>query len=186
MKRTKKIKYNFPVLTLDPSLTAFGYAIVDGYQVIESGCIKTKPSNKVLKIRKGDDRIRRISELLNVFQILFEKYPIKYIVSEQPHGSQSASAATSLGMMLGIVQTMAVFMNVNVEWYSENESKRCILYKNEATKQEMVDAVRAKQYTGWFREGNGKKAINEAVADAIAVYHVALKNSFVIKTFQKQ
>jgi len=183
MKRTKK--YNFPVLALDPSLTAFGYAIIDGYNVLESGCIKTKPSNKVLKIRKGDDQIRRIAEILNVFYTLFEQYPIKYIVSEQPHGSQSASAATSLGMMLGIVQTISVFTGICVEWYTELESKRCILYKNEATKSEMIEAIRKKPYKNWYRGVKGKKAINEAVADAIAVHYVASKNSFVLKTFQK-
>lgn len=185
MKRTKKIKYNFPVLALDPSLTAFGYAVLDGYKVLECGCIKTKPSPKVHKIRKGDDRCRRIQEILNVFFTLFEKYPIKFIISEQPHGSQSASAATSLGIMLGIVETLSVFKGVAVEWYSEQESKRCILYKNEATKAEMIEAVRAKKYTGWFREGDRKKAINEAVADALAVHYVASKNSFVLKTFMK-
>lgn len=184
MKRTKR-KYHFPILTLDPSLTAFGWAVIDEYYVIESGCIKTSPSKKVLKIRKGDDRIRRIDEMLNVFHHLFEKYPIQYVLSEQPHGSQSASAATSLGIMLGLIQTMAKFKNIHVEWYSEGESKRCMLYKNEATKQEMVDAVRGKPYKGWFREGKGQKAINEAVADALAVHYVASKNSFVLKTFKK-
>lgn len=185
MKRTKRVKYNFPVLALDPSLTAFGWAIVDDWKIIESGCIKTQPSPKVHKIRKGDDSIRRIQELLNVFQTLFENYPIKYIVSEQPHGSQSASAATSLGMMLSLVESMSKWNNIAVEWYSEQESKRCILYKNEATKAEMIKAVRATKYTNWFREGNGKKAINEAVADALAVHYVATKNSFVLKTFMK-
>ena len=75
MKRTKKHFYtNVPIqgstkplvniLTNDPSLTAWGWAVVNNEGVVvDKGAIKTKPLNKVLKIRKGDDFSRRMNEI---------------------------------------------------------------------------------------------------------------------------
>jgi Holliday junction resolvasome RuvABC endonuclease subunit len=64
-----------------------------------------------------------------------------------------------------------------MESYSEQDSKKCLLGKKAATKQETIEAIK-KLYDVPF---TGKKNHDEAVADAIAVFHVASKQSGVLK-----
>ena len=181
MKRTKKIKDGFNVLCLDPSLTAFGFVVVCKKNVLTSGCIKTKPTDKKLRIRKGDDRMRRISEINQILKEVIEKYKISYIVSELPHGSQSAIAAVSLGLVSGAVQAMADFLDIGLEWYSEQDAKRCALGKNSAAKKEMIDRMKMVYKVAWPKT----KYKQEAIADALAIHYVANKNSHVLKTMNR-
>lgn len=165
------------VLTNDPSFTAWGWAIVQNHKIIAQGCIKTAPEAKMKRIRKGDDRTRRTSEIVHVLIDLISKYNVKLILSELPHGSQNAAAAVMIGIVTGIVQTLSDVYGIALEWYSEADSKKCVLGKKSATKEEMIKAISKLYEVQWTNIGFR----DEAVADAIAVYHVASKESAVIK-----
>jgi len=171
------------ILTNDPSFTAWGWAVLtlEG-EIIDTGCIKTIPSNKKLKIRKGDDRCRRISEINQRLLALIKKYNVVFILSEQPHGSQSAVAAIMIGVCLGIVQTIGDVLNIGIEWYSEQDSKKCLLEKRSATKEETINAI-SKLY---FWKPSGVKYIDEAVADALSIYYVANKQSATLRLFKNE
>lgn len=170
-------KISRAILALDPSLTAFGWSVIKSGQVIDFGCIKTEPSGPKLRIRKGDDRMRRVSEIAEILKAVILKHNIVLIVSEQPHGSQSAVAATSLGLVSGLIQGMAVFTDIALEWYNEADCKKTVLGKASATKSEMIDKI-----TLLYSPKLGKvKYINEAVCDSIAVFHTAKQNSPLIK-----
>jgi len=177
MERTNKNKEGFNVLCLDPSSTAFGWSVVRGTEVIACGCIKTEPSNKKLRIRKGDDRCRRITEINLTLHEVIKKFKVAYIVSEQPHGSQSAVSATMMGIMLGIIQTISDFTNIGLEWYNEGDCKRCALGKSSATKKEMIDRMSTLYEVDW----KGAAYKDEAIADSLAVHYVARKNSAIFK-----
>jgi len=166
------------ILTNDPSMTAWGWAVLtpEG-KVIETGCIKTAPEQKKRRIRKGDDTVRRVSEINTQLLDVIDKYNVALIISELPHGSQNASAAVMIGMVTGIVQTMGDCLDIAVEFYSEGDSKKCLLGKLSATKDETKVAI-GKLYDIPFT-GIGYK--DEAVADAIAVFHVASKQSPTLK-----
>jgi Holliday junction resolvasome RuvABC endonuclease subunit len=165
------------ILACDPSLTAFGWVVMEGQNIVESGCIKTTPTNKKQNIRKGDDRCRRITEINSVLIDLIKKHDIKYIVSEQPHGSQSAVSAIMIGVVLGIVQTIADCYGIGVEWYSEGDCKENLLGKRSAGKDETITVV--KRYYRY--RISGYKYIDEAVCDALAVYHYGMRFSSVVK-----
>lgn len=179
MKRTKKILTgdNFSVLACDPSLTAFGWVVLNGTDIMECGCIKTKTSGKKSRIRKGDDRMRRVSEINHVLKTVIEKYKVRYIVSELPHGSQSAVAAIALGLVNGAVQSMADFTGIGLEWYSEGDAKKALLGRANASKDEIIAAIDNLYDVPW----NNTKATDEAIADAMAIYHVASIQSATIK-----
>jgi Holliday junction resolvasome RuvABC endonuclease subunit len=177
MKRKKKNKYGFVTLCLDPSFTAFGWAVLRGNEVIDSGCIITKPMDKKLRIRVGDDRVRRVKEINNILKSIIQKHYVCFILSELPHGSQSAPAASALGMVTAQVQTISDMLDIGIEWYSENDSKKAVLGKSSATKSEMVDKIDKLYEVDW----QGVKYIDEAVADAIAVHYTAKQNSSIIK-----
>lgn len=185
LKQTEgfNLPYKFPVLTNDPSLTAWGWAVLDGKTILEVGCIKTEPSNKKQRIRAGDDRTRRISEITNVLIPLIQKYNIKYVLSELPHGSQSYSSAVMVGMVPGILQTLADCFELGIEWYSEADSKKCALGKSSAEKSEMVEKIKTiYPISDWYCKTKYK---DEAIADALAVHYVASKQSSTLKAFMK-
>lgn len=165
------------ILACDPSITAFGWAVMEGSEIIECGCIKTAPLTKKQNIRKGDDRCRRITEVNSVLLGLIDKYDIKYIVSEQPHGSQSAVAAIMIGIVLGIIQTIADTKGIGVEWYLEGDCKENLLGKRSATKAEGINAVK-RLYRYRLR---GINYFDEAVCDALAVYFYGQRYSSVLK-----
>lgn len=167
------------ILSNDPSITAWGWVVIDiqDQVVLEAGCIKTIPNHKKLRIRKGDDTTRRISEINQALLHVFKKYDVKYILSELPHGSQSAVGAVMIGIVTGIVQTFADIKGIGIEWYSEADSKMCNLGKRAATKDEMITAIDKLYAMPWTNIGYK----DEAMADAMAVYHTALKSSNIIK-----
>lgn len=180
MKRTTNKP--FTILTNDPSFTAWGWAVLSlKGAVLETGCIKTAPSHKKLRIRKGDDRTRRISEINHVLLGLIEKHNIRYILAEQPHGSQNASAAVMIGICLGIMQTLSDVLKIGVEWYGEEDAKKCVLHKKSATKAEMISAIGELYKIRW----TWIKYKDEAVADALAIHYVATQQSNTLKFLKR-
>lgn len=167
------------VLAIDPSLREFGLSVISEGKVLHGYCIKTDPKNKKLRIRKGDDNVRRVSEINEVLLSTLIQYDINYIVSELPSGTQSASAATALGLAIGIVQTAAMSFDIGIDWYSEGDAKKCLLGKTSAEKIEVFNAIHSKYKFAWPKAQYKRYAI----ADSLAVYHVARKNSAVLKTF---
>lgn len=172
--RTNK---HLTVLTNDPSFTAWGYAIIKDSKIIESGCIKTAPENKKSRIRKSDDTVRRISEINKILLELIRRHGVDFILSEAPHGSQNASAAVMIGIVAGMIQTISDTLEIPVEWYSEMDSKKFVLGKKAAVKSEMIEAIKKLYDVPW----KNIKYHDEAVADAIAVYHTAVGLSPTLK-----
>ena len=218
MKRTKnKIKYTidtlpdpsyklsdvinnheFIVLVNDPSVCAWGFAVLNGKgDILDTGCIKTEGGGKKMRIRKGDDTIRRISEIVEWLKKVIEKYHVTYIISELPHGSQNSSAAVMQGVVSGIAQTISIFTGLGIEWYSEGDSKKNLLGKISASKFETMDAIN-KLYKVPITKGisknrkgqivalwSGVEYIDEAVADALSIHYVASKQSSILKMFNR-
>jgi len=168
------------ILTNDPSITAWGFAILNNHnEILEIGCIKTQTEGKKRRIRKGDETTRRVSEINQRLLEVIRKYNVNYILSELPHGSQSASAAVMIGIATGIGQTMSDALGIPIEWYSEGDSKKAVLHKQSATKQEMIDAITKLYNVPWTKV----KYINEAVADALAIHYAASLQSSTLKLY---
>jgi Holliday junction resolvasome RuvABC endonuclease subunit len=171
------------ILACDPSLTAWGWSIIKpNGDVAAAGVVKTKPADKKLRIRKGDDFVRRINELYYELTGVIKKHNVKIIVSELPHGSQSATAAKALGAVTALMQVTANFYGVGLEWYSEGDCKAAVLQRRSVSKADMITAI-SKLYKDVPWQGN--KVANEAIADSLAVYHVALSQSPSVKMVQQ-
>jgi Holliday junction resolvasome RuvABC endonuclease subunit len=145
---------------------------------LDCGCIKTAPDHKKKRIRKSDDSIRRVSEINNILLTLIIKHDVDFILSEAPHGSQNASAAVMIGMVTGMLQTIADCLQIPIEWYSEGDSKKVLLGKKSATKQETINRIKD-HFPGlpWKKA----KYANEAIADAMSIYYTALTLSSTLK-----
>lgn len=198
MERTKKqTSGGFNVLACDPSITAWGWAVVNNNSdVLDYGCIKTISNHKKLRIRKGDDSISRITEIVEALLSVIKTYDIKYIVSELPHGSQSAAAADAIGIVKGIMQSIAVTTNIGIEWYSEGDSKKALLGKLSGEKIETIMAIDKKykvpKTKGLKKDGKGRTIalwsgvsyIDEAVADSLSIHYTASLSSTVLKAMK--
>jgi len=77
----------------------------------------------------------------------------------------------------GIVKTLGDCEDIPVEWYSEQDAKKCLLNKRSATKQQTIDVISKLYQVEWGKH----KYFNEAVADAMAVFHVAFTTSEIIR-----
>lgn len=176
MKRATKTREieELVIMVHDPSITAWGWIVLtpDG-AVIDTGVIKTEPHAKKRRIRKGDDTVRRVHDLNNALLQQIHKYKVNYFISELPHGSQSATAAVMIGIVAGMVQTLSDALKIPIEWYSEGDAKQALLGKNTATKQEIINAIGKIYEMPW----TGVKYKDEAVADAMAIFHAALQQS---------
>ncbi len=178
MERTKQSARDLIILANDPSFTAWGWAVINSKnKVLACGCIKTTPESKARRIRKSDDRIRRISEINQQLLSIIDSYKVNYLLSELPHGSQNAAAAVMIGATAGICQTIADCLHLPIEWYGENDCKKALLNKISATKAETIGAIQLKYGVDW----PGVKYKDEAIADALAVHYVASIQSPTLK-----
>ena len=103
------------------------------------------------------------------------------MVIEAMHGSQNASAAVTIGIAAGIVQTLSDTLDIPVEYYSEQDSKKCALGKKAATKGDMINRMNEIFDADWTKT----KYIDEAVADSLAVFYCAQQNSQMLKMMRK-
>lgn len=167
-------------MTNDPSITAWGWAVVDpsDNSLVDIGAIKTEPVAGKLRIRKGDDRVRRVMEINRQLIKVIKKYKIALILSELPHGSQSAVAAVMIGMVTGQLQALGDAFDIPVEWFSEGDAKVAVSGKRSVPKDDMVKIV-----CSMFECDPWKKTKweNQAIADALAVYYVARQESTSLK-----
>jgi len=179
MKRTSS---QITILTNDPSFAAWGWAVLtpDG-KIVKTGCIKTAPQSKKLRIRKGDDRVRRTQEICQELLRIIKEYNVWLIVSELPHGSQNAQAAIMMGVVVGILQTLSCASGISIEWFSEADAKKAILNKKSATKSEMIEAITALYDVPW----TGVNYKDEAVADCLSIFHVAKEQSSALQLLMR-
>ena len=170
------------IITFDPSFTAWGYAVLDyDNNVITAGCIKTEPESKKRRIRKSDDRTRRAEDITRQLLRMIKQYNVNYILSEMPHGSQNAMAAIMMGIVVGIVVGISECLNIPAEYYSEQDAKKALLNKRSATKAEIIKAIDGIYKVKW----TFFKYKDEAIADALAVHHVATLQSPTLKMLKR-
>lgn len=167
------------ILAFDPSLRGWGYVIINPVDssIVEADCIKTENESKKRRIRKGDDTVRRVSEINRRLISVLKSNNIRLIVSELPHGSQSAKSAQMIGIVTGIVQTITDCFELPIEWYSEADAKKALSNKQSLSKDQTIAGIDGLYTMPW----TGVKFCDEAIADATAIYHAAQKSSNVIK-----
>jgi Holliday junction resolvasome RuvABC endonuclease subunit len=154
-------------LLLDPSLTCFGWAVVQGGVVVDAGCIQTTPTKGVPVYK---DEIRRAHSILMQLELVIDKWHPGYCLREEFIGSQSSTACRALSLIKGGVLGLLFArdlesMGIHAAW-----SKKAATGNPKAEKDEMVQAVR-EQVPGadqWLTKTT--KAQREGIADAIALW----------------
>jgi Holliday junction resolvasome RuvABC endonuclease subunit len=81
-------------------------------------------------------------------------------------------------MVAGVLQTISDWKDIGIEWYSEADAKKAALGRISATKQEMISRMSMiYPNTPWTEV----KYKDEAIADALAIHHVAMDQSSILK-----
>lgn len=155
------------VLTLDPSFSATGWAVVEitdvKFKVIAVGCIKTSSKEK----KKTFKFIEKTRQLVTGIKNVLLDYPeVTEIISEIPVGSQSSSAIQALAACHGIVSSVAVLNNLDVKWVSAKDVKEYVVGDRNAEKHQVEQAVLTK--LPQCLDNIKHKYAREAIADALA------------------
>jgi Holliday junction resolvasome RuvABC endonuclease subunit len=86
-----------------------------------------------------------------------------------------------IGIVAGLLVGIAESLSLPIEWYSEQDSKKAVLGKKAATKEDMIEAIDKLYDVDW----RSIKYIDEAVADALAVHYVATQQSPTLKFIKR-
>lgn len=179
MRRTRGKTNTIKVLGLDPAFANFGVVFAElnldtlDFDIIDMELIKTKKL-----AGKGDrvssDRLRRAKEIHTALQKWYAEASL--VFAEIPQGTQSASAATALGMSAGIIACCPL----DVIEVTAREVKIGAIGKPTATKDQMINwATQLHPQADWLtktRQGVVSfTGANEHLADAVGVINAGLK-----------
>lgn len=161
------------VCGLDPSLNNLGLA--RGYYNLETGTLNIKEirlvqteSRSGKQVRKNSDDLRRARELATGMHDWISEAHI--VFAEIPTGAQSARAAFSNGVCLGLMSTIGLTaFKGNIVQVSPTEVKLCTVGNKQASKRDMINWASGVYPDLAWPKGRGQigdKA--EHMADAIA------------------
>lgn len=179
------------LLSLDIALSNTGWVLWERGEMIDCGVVRTE-KNKKKTVRTADDNADRAALLSAFICTLLRSWSITGVLGELPSGSQNARAANQLGIALGAVVGAATAYQMPCEWCSQQEVKKAVSGRKNASKDEIIAHVAERM--GWvvvenmagkpFKwhavGGSFNKTHIEHIADAVGVYW-ALSNGVLVR-----
>lgn len=165
------------ILTVDPSLRNFGWAIIQLVgepEVVRVGVIRTK-KDKDAKYLSQDDH-RCCQEITSELETLIALYKPCLITAEARQGSQSSRAAVTMAMAWAALSAVSQTYNIPVLPVQPKQLKKKVALSSKATKEEVANAVIGRFYE---LEDDGliecvkPKSKREHVYDAIGAFIAA-------------
>jgi len=141
------------ILGIDPGLANLGWAVMDGENLIDYGCIETKSG------LKSEVRLKFIfKEVKNII----EKHQIGEVVMESLYFAKNAKSALKVAEVMGVIKICAGNNGVGVKEYTPLQIKTSLVGYGRAEKFQVEEMV--------GRLLNLKKKISPSHAsDAVAV-----------------
>ncbi len=166
------------VLALDPSMSAFGYCF------FKDGILKEVGTSKPERLK--DKTLDRINIAQQHFERLYEVIIASdftnqdklTLVSETPYGSQSYSAAISVGLVCGIIGSLTNMWGCEVVHFLPRRVKKFITGDDKASKEQIItEMYKLYPQANWKINKQGiPLKLEEHKADSLAVYHYYVKN----------
>lgn len=157
-------------LGLDPSIAAFGYAVLqrspEHFDCIDIGTWRTRIDGDDGKLA---DRARRVRELgMQLIALLEEHEPIEavYVEGLALGMKTSRSTAQTLGRVRGLVEGICLVRGLEIAEVSPQTLKQVAAGNRSASKEEVARAV--KQHYAAHATWN----VDDNATDALAVAHV--------------
>lgn len=162
------------LLSIDPSLSSTGYAIIDNetYEILEKGRITTNN-----KLHTDDRVISIISSLIKVQQ----KYNVDTIILEDGYVGFSAKTSLQLSELRGAIIAIFKYKNMNVAHRMPSEIRKNFGLQGNAKKEEVADAVlkiypQLLEEIGPYSDKANKKKTSD-IYDAISIGLSYIKES---------
>jgi len=167
---------------MDPSFANYGLAAMDlpmdlsKPRFVAMDVICTEPRvNKT--VRKNSDDMRRAKDLHDGVRDFLQANECQLVMGEIPQGAQSARAAWTLGIALGVISGVPL----KIIQVQPIETKLATVGNKTASKREMIEwAMEQYPEAPWITHlVKGEivaNAVNEHMADAIAVTHAGIKS----------
>lgn len=165
------------LLSLDPSKTCTGYVVYDPDEnkIVDSGTYAIEPEKHK---RKTDQYVEEAGLYTNFLLDLFLKWGFNYIITEYPHGSQSATASRALSMVNSIISAFSHLILFKAPiTYLESDAKIGYFDRSQVSKEETREAMH-KEYPDYKPAKRGSKVVkykDEAISDALLILHNHLK-----------
>lgn len=183
------------MLVLDVGMCHTGWAVVaiDDGSLVACGHIDTEKSSKKAAIRAADDTVRRCQELTRELLSIVYCHGVCCMAAELPGGGgKSSSAVKSMAIATALVAAVAEFTELPAEWVSPQQNKKGATGRNNASKDEMMDAA-GKLYPQLvieYRHQAGRyagqwKGEFEDVADAICVWQ-SVRDGQLARTYRRR
>ncbi|MFP8488761.1 hypothetical protein ACKGJO_06625 [Gracilimonas sp. Q87] len=166
------------ILILDPSKSATGWVVYDDIEetIIAYGTFKCEISKRQKKeLKKTTERNAVEMYLYSRFlEDVCDRYQIEKVVSEQPHGSQSAKASWALSMVVSIITAFSVYkLGQAPTFYLESTCKKSFFdvrfVDKIQTREAMNEMWRSEGYKPETHHGKVVGYKDEAVSDALLV-----------------
>lgn len=155
------------ILSLDPSLRAFGWAIIKDSEFVDGGCIET---SQVSDSTQGDSDTAALDKLSQELKKIIDTYEIDLVIFEASGGSKSSRAIQSLAFVKGLVISACIFSNIKYKTISAKAVKKALIGKSDASKDEILEEVRKKFNLFDKKTSKLSKFKVYAIADASATY----------------
>lgn len=158
------------ILYCDPSAAAFGYAIMDGDRYVSGGMRKLTPEGKDSLARKC---LAISMNCLTMLDELTRTHAIGAVVTELPHGSQSAVAAWYLSTVNSTLYVYCMLKGIPITHISESDAKKTLHGRSRGVeKQETVDRLIDIYPSFSYIPANVRTKVElYAIADSLAIYH---------------
>ena len=150
-------------LALDPSLRAYGWAIIRDEKLIDCGCILTSPSND-----EQDDIA--ITTLARELSNIVAEYVPDMVIFENPVGSKSSRANTALAYAKAVTLSVCTTYEFPYKLVTAKQVKKK-LTKDSCGSKDSVKLEVSKKFKNFetLTKGWTEKKLF-AASDAIAVY----------------
>lgn len=127
------------LLCLDPSLRAFGWAVIDTTQndILACGCIQSKKG----LVANAEADIIDLAFIAKELKSVIKSWACKKILFESAVGSKSSRANQSLSYVKGLVITAAVFSGLEYTAVTAKSVKLKLTGNADASKDEILKKV---------------------------------------------
>jgi len=153
------------LIALDIAFKNIGWSIWHDKHPVKAGVIQTeKTKNK--QTRVCDDNSYRCSFAARTLQEIIRDERVTAIIGESPMGSQSAAAAKSAGLAIGLIATTACLLNLPIEYCTPDSVKKAVCGRKDASKDDIMDRIievyGGKKFVKTIAVTKGKRAGKES------------------------
>ncbi len=157
------------LLSIDPSLTATGFALVEARGdlevVLALDFVATKPDAKARHVYQADKDGARVDDIVRKLLGLLDRHTPDLVACEAPAGSQHAASAKALALAYGAIRGALAARGITPIMVQAHHAKKAATGDRSATKDAVIAAMTAR----FGVEVDGSKVRREAIADALSV-----------------